>query len=244
MGAWIGTSGWSYGHWREVFYPGDLPQAKWLEHYAAHFDSVELNASFYHLPREATFAQWRARTPEGFTFAVKASRFITHRRRLADCAEPLERFFTAAARLEEKLAAVLFQLPPSFEKDTALLAAFLDQARRAAPAAARLAFEFRSGSWLAEDSCDVLKKHNAALVFADWGKLSPMEPVTADFVYLRRHGPKSDYASAYSAEDIRRDARAAKGWLAGGLDLFAYYNNDFGGHAVRDARSLADSIKG
>lgn len=244
MSLWIGTSGWSYKHWKGVFYPAGTPQRKWLEFYAGHFNSVELNNSFYHLPKDSTFDGWRTRTGEEFVFAVKASRFITHIRRLVDCREPLERFYRGARRLEGKLGVVLFQLPPSLKADTDLLAAFLDEARGAAGQAARIALEFRHKSWLAGDVYRILEKHNAALVFADWGELSPMAPVTAGFVYIRRHGPKSDYASRYSADQIERDASAAAKWLSEGLDVFAYYNNDIHGYAVANARELAVSIVG
>ena len=238
MAAWIGTSGWVYKHWLERFYPDDVPERKWLEFYAGCFKTVELNNSFYHLPRDSTFEGWRERTPADFLFAVKASRYMTHIKRLAGGGEPVERFFSAARRLEAKLAVVLFQLPPSLKADSKLLSDFLGEVRGVAGREVRVAFEFRDASWLVPEVFRVLETRGAALAFADYGEVSPMAPVTADFVYLRRHGPHADHRYRYDKREIERDADAVKKWLGDGLDVFAYYNNDYNAYAVENAREL------
>jgi len=243
MPAWIGTSGWTYDHWRGRFYPEDLNQRRWLEFYAERFGTVELNNSFYHLPKDATFDGWRERTPAAFVFAVKASRYITHIKRMRDCRDEIERFFSAASHLKDKLAVTLFQLPPSQKRDEKLLDDFLSDVRGVAGKAARIAIEFRDESWLAPEVFAVLEKRRAAIAFADYRALSPMAPVTADFVYIRRHGPDSHYSRPYDKSAIERDARAVKKWLAEGLDVFAYYNNDYNAYAVENAQALRASLE-
>ena len=231
----IGCSGFSYDHWRGVFYPEELPQAKWLSHYCSVFASVELNVTFYRLPKPMTFEKWWRETPDGFVFAIKGSRFITHVKRLIEPEEPLERFFAAALRLEEKLGAVLWQFPPGFGEDVDRLRHFLELLDRYP---VRNALEFRNESWLNDEVFALCREHNSALCMADWPDFIDELPLTADFVYLRRHGRSGDYATRYTHDELARDARRLMGNLDGGRDVFIYFNNDARGHAPENAREL------
>lgn len=230
----IGTSGWIYPHWRGVFYPPGLRPADWLGYYSAHFDTVEVNYSFYRLPSRAAFAAWRAATPPGFCFAVKGSRFVTHLKRLKDPERHVPRFFERAGALEEKLGPVLWQLPPQLARDDARLAAFLG----ALPRERRHALEFRHGSWLDPAVYDLLRAHGVALCIADAGGRSlPPEPVlTADWTYLRFHSGLAD--GAYTEEQLERWAGVVRALRAGGAAVYAYFNNDAHGYAVANARRL------
>jgi len=229
----IGTSGWQYKHWRGVFYPQGLSQAKWLERFAEQFDTVEVNSSFYHLPRETTFDGWRRRTPEGFCFVLKYSRYGTHIKRLADPQDHVDIFVQRARRLGSKLGPILVQLPPGLQADPARLSRFLD----AAPSDLRWAVEFRNPDWLAPDVYTVLRDHAAALCVHDLIGDHPVQ-ITADWIYLRYHGAGARYAGCYSDEKLRAEARRIRGWLADGYDVFAYFNNDAHGYAVRNALDL------
>jgi uncharacterized protein YecE (DUF72 family) len=229
----IGTSGWQYRHWLEVFYPRRLPQRQWLEFYAGRFDTVEVNNTFYHLPTEATFDSWRRRAPAGFCYALKYSRYGTHLKRLADPGRHIGAFLERARRLGEFLGPILVQLPPRWRVNADRLARFLD----AAPADLRWAVEFRDESWLREDVFGILRNHNAALCLHD---LIPDHPlgVTADWVYLRYHGAGQRYGGCYSARRLSGDAGRIRAWLEAGRDVFAYFNNDAGGYAPRNAAEL------
>jgi len=237
---YIGTSGWSYSHWGGgVFYPPEVKQRGWLEYFARHFSTVELNNTFYCIPRPATFAAWRERTPDGFFFALKANRRITHLRKLRNPRQPLQDFIAAARELKEKAGPILFQLPPNSKADVAVLGEFLRTLRRFAWARARRwVFEFRHPSWLSEEIFSLLRNENAALCFADWPKLDVTGPLTADFAYIRRHGSRELYASGYSDAEIERDAREIARLRDEGHDVYVYFNNDAEGHAVADARRL------
>jgi len=230
----IGTSGWSYKHWREVFYPRGLPQRRWLEHYAGEFDTVELNATFYRLPAESTFSGWRERTPDGFRFALKISRAITHIKRLGDCRQEVERFLSRAELLGDRVGPILVQLPPKWPRDPPRLAEFLSLL----PGKHRFAFEFRDESWLCEDVCGMLRERNAALVRVSAPRYPDAEVSTADFQYLRMHGEKRLYSSKYSDESLALWAEAIAGWVGEGQAVFVYFNNDAHGYAVENARAL------
>lgn len=250
----IGTSGWTYPHWRGVLYPPGMPQRVWLETYATEFGAVELNATFYRLPRPEVFAGWARRTPEDFRFAIKASRQITHRRRLADCADTIAWLFAPVARLGRRAEVVLWQLPPDLRADAGRLAGLLEDLA-GDPVAGRLrhAFEFREPSWFAAPVFEVLAAHRAAVVAADHpftvllpsmraprGADLPVlrAPHTADFVYLRRHGPRGRYRGRYSEAMLRAEAGRLRRWAGEGRNVYVFYNNDAEGHAVRNARRL------
>src|SRR3954462_9671522 len=187
----IGCSGWQYRHWRGDFYPADLPQGRWLEYYASHFDTVEVNNSFYKLPAEGLFAGWRQRVPSRFLFAVKASRYLTHMKKLKDPDEPLEKIFSRASELQHKLGPVLYQLPPQFQLNMERMTAFLD----ALPSSRRLkhAIEFRHPSWYTDEVMGALDRYNVAMCLHDMrGSETPRESV-AGFVYVRFHGATGRY---------------------------------------------------
>jgi uncharacterized protein YecE (DUF72 family) len=229
----IGTSGWNYRHWRGVFYPSGLPAARWLAGYAREFETVEINYSFYRLPTPENFATWREQVPDGFDFAVKGNRFITHLKRLADPVEPLDRFFTSVAGLDDRLGPILWQLPPHFACDLSRLSAFL----AALPRGHRHAFEFRHDSWFVQPVYALLAKHEAALCWVDrGGECSPLLPTTS-WAYVRLHGGLGD-GWAYLDEQLRAWADRIADARDRGLTVYAYFNNDPHGHAINDARRL------
>jgi uncharacterized protein YecE (DUF72 family) len=236
----IGCSGFNYPHWRGTFYPGGMPQRLWLDHYASVFASLELNVTFYRLPRPSTFEKWKLGTPPGFLFALKGSRFITHIKRLRDPWEPLERFFAAALELKEKIGAVLWQLPPGFRADTQRLRLFLELLEKYP---VKNTLEFREESWLGDEAVSLCREHNIAICMADWPRFLDEPPLTADFVYIRRHGRGGDYATEYSHEQLARDAERIRGYLGGGRDVFIYFNNDAQGYAPKNACDLKRLLK-
>lgn len=238
--AFIGTSGWSYKHWRGVFYPAELPTTKWLSHYVEHFNTTEINSSFYHLPRETTYESWYRQTPPGFVFALKASRFLTHIKRLKKVEEGWATFLQRASALKEKLGPVLLQFPPSFRatpENMARLETFLGHANRACPV--RLALEFRHESCLAAPVIELLTRYGAALVIAHSTRYPASAMIaTAPFTYIRFHGPEAMCASCYPQDQLRQWSVAVRSFLEAGTDVYAYFNNDIGGHAVSNALML------
>jgi uncharacterized protein YecE (DUF72 family) len=235
MTVWIGTSGWQYRHWRETFYPRGLPQARWLEYYAARFATVESNAAFYRLPERATFEAWAERTPADLVWAVKISRYLTHIKRLADPAEPVERFVDRASGLGAKLGPVLLQLPPQLRRDDGRLVAALAEF----PAGLRVAVEFRHTSWFHHDVRRILERHGAALCWAD--RRGPVAPlwVTTDWGYLRFHAGRAAPPGCYGVTALRAWAERVAGALSPAADVFVYFNNDGFACALRDARIFA-----
>lgn len=236
----IGTSGWTYSSWKGVFYPGDLPSRHYLEFYAREFPSTEVNYSFYHLPRPSTYEKWAAQVPDEFIFALKASRFITHIKRLVDVKEAWATFVQNALVLGSHLGPILLQFPPSFRCDRRKLAAFLGNAHRPAPKSqpVQLAFEFRHESWFSEQTYALLSRHNAALCIADSPRYPRKDLLTADFVYLRFHGRTDLFASKYTESELADEARRIRRYLRDGRDVYVYFNNDALGHAVANARTL------
>lgn len=234
----VGTSGWSYDHWGDIFYPAKLASVKRLAFFAQHFETVEVNSSFYHLMPRKTFANWRQSTPDDFVFAVKASRFITHVKKINDVEEPLEKFFESAEGLEEKLGPILFQLPPNFKKNEERLANLL----KLLPKKHRYAFEFRHESWFTEEIYQLLKEKQAALCLADSPRW-PLELVTtAPFVFIRMHGGAVLYGSKYSEEELKKWAKRIRGYLKDGIDAYVYFNNDAYGYAIENAKSLREML--
>ncbi|MFJ9078797.1 DUF72 domain-containing protein [Streptomyces sp. NPDC102278] len=235
MALFVGTSGWQYRDWSGVFYPPQRPQRLWLEEYARHFPTVEVNNAFYRLPAAETFEQWRARTPPGFVMAVKASRFLTHVKRLREPAEPVQRLMSHAASLGDRLGPVLLQLPPTLKAD----AAVLDACLACFPAGTRVAVEPRHASWWTDEVRSVLVSRNAALCWADRGS-RPVTPLwrTADWAYVRFHEGRARPSPRYGVTALRSWAdRIANTWPHD-TDVFAYFNNDPGGAAVVDARAF------
>jgi len=233
----IGTSGWVYPHWRRRFYPAGLPEPEWLAFYAAHFGSVEVNRSFYRLPSAGNFAAWRDETPEGFVFAVKASRYITHMKKLKDPGETLPPLLEAAAGLGGKLGPLLFQLPPRWHVDEERLRSFL----KSLPQGLRAAFELRDPSWHTQAIADLLAESNAAFCVYDLGGVESPRRVTADFAYVRLHGPGEPYCGRYGTAALSDWA----GWLKRQeVDAaYVYFDNDQAAYAVRDALELKEMLE-
>ena len=235
----IGTSGYQYAHWKSIFYPDGLPQKRWFPHYAAQFDTVEINNTFYRLPAPQVFESWRTAAPPGFCYAVKFNRFGTHFKKLMDAPATIERFLDAAERLGGTLGPILVHLPPHWQADRDRL----DQFLAAAPRRHRWAVEFRDPSWLRDDIFETLAKHAAALCIHD---IIPAHPrlLTTDWTYLRYHGATRSerYAGTYSPQRLAADADRITEWLSAGRDVYAYFNNDLGGHAIRDALRLREYV--
>jgi uncharacterized protein YecE (DUF72 family) len=235
----IGTSGWHYGHWRGPFYPPDLAPAQFLAFYAGRFVTAEVNNTFYQMPEKKTLLQWRETVPDDFVFAVKASRFITHMKKLKDPKEPVGRFFRKIRALEEKLGPVLFQLPPRWRVNPERMEAFLS----ALPRGQRCALEFRDPSWFREDIYRLLVSHNAAFCIYDFDqRLSPRE-LTADFVYVRLHGPNGPYQGEYDTRALSGWAGALSAWSEKGLTVYCYFDNDQAGYAALNASRLRDMLQ-
>jgi uncharacterized protein YecE (DUF72 family) len=235
----VGTSGWQYRHWRGVFYPRDVPQRLWLEYYAGQFGTVENNGTFYRLPAREAFEQWRARTPDGFVMAVKASRYLSHVRRLREPAEPVRRMLDAFAGLGDRLGPVLLQLPPNLQADAELLARALGQF----PASVRVAVEPRHPSWWSDRVRDVLAAHGAAMCWADRAG-EPVTPMwrTADWGYLRFHEGTAHPWPRYQDQALRGWAERVTGTWPEPATVYAYFNNDQEGAAVRDVASFAELV--
>jgi uncharacterized protein YecE (DUF72 family) len=234
----IGTSGWEYDHWRDSFYPRDLPRERWLEHYAERFETVELNASFYRLPAARTFDRWQARVPSDFRFAVKGSRYLTHLRRLNQPEEPLERLWARARRLGDRLGPMLYQLPPRWLPNPDRLAAFLG----ALPRDQDQAIEFRDRRWYRADIIELLERAGVALCLHDMAGSAPEPVPVGRFVYLRFHGAGTRYGGRYPDVAIDAWSERIAGWAATSRPVWAYFNNDAGGHAVRDADRLRSAV--
>jgi uncharacterized protein YecE (DUF72 family) len=233
----IGTSGWEYRHWRGDFYPTAISRDRWLEFYASRFDTVELNNTFYRLPAAAAFGAWGHRVPASFRFAVKASRYLTHLKRLKDPEEPIERFWTRVRRLGRRLGPVLYQLPPRWRPNHERLSRFLE----AIPEASQ-AMEFRDRRWYTDRTFALLTNAGVGLCLHDMagsatGRRSPVGP----FVYLRFHGEA--YGGRYSSQRLSAWARRIVDWSDGGLPVWVYFNNDLGGHAPRDAERLREMVQ-
>jgi uncharacterized protein YecE (DUF72 family) len=241
--AWIGTSGWQYAHWRALFYPRGLPQAAWLPHYARHFQTVEVNNTFYRLPERATFSAWAAATPRDFLFALKMSRFFTHMKRLKDPEPAVRRFLDAAGGLgSKKLGPLLLQLSPLHKAD----AGRLDEALSVFPRSVRVAVEFRDPSWFVPDLRRVLERRGAALCLADRGS-RPVSPLwqTTDWGYVRFHGGTGAPPSCYGRQSLQTWAnRLGEMWReeSDQFDLFVYFNNDAHGCALRDAAVFSRAL--
>ena len=229
----LGTSGYVYAHWRHIFYRSGLPAGSWLERYAEVLSTVELNTTFYRLPSAAAVDGWRERTPPGFRFAAKGSRYLTHMKRLTDPGPGIDRYFEVVSRLGRKLSVVLWQLPPQMTRpDPDRLARFLE---RLPHNGLRHALEFRSAGWYTEEVCAVLESHGAAFCEHDLVQLRPPRP-TGGFRYLRFHGATGKYRGRYGRRALRSVAQDLLRWSG---DAYVYFNNDQHGHALMDALDLS-----
>jgi uncharacterized protein YecE (DUF72 family) len=236
----IGCSGWNYAHWRECVYPKGLPARRWLAHYGELFDTVEVNNTFYRLPRRESVAAWVADSPPEFVFAVKASRFLTHVKRLTDLGQGVRRFYERIDPLVDspKMGPVLWQFPHTFRRDDTRLAAALPRLP-----AGRHCFEFRHASWFCDEVYAILREHGAALVIGD----HPERPfqtheLTADWTFVRFHYGSRGRGGNYSERELDEWAERLRAWRRG-ADVYAYFNNDWNGYAVRNALLLRKMIE-
>ncbi|MCE5197601.1 MAG: DUF72 domain-containing protein [Armatimonadota bacterium] len=236
---YCGTSGWNYKHWRQRFYPEGLPQSRWLEYYSSRFDTVEINNSFYRLPEHSTFEKWRENSPQGFTFAVKASRYLTHIKKLKDPEEPLERLLDHSAGLAEKRGPILYQFPPGWAMDLDRLRYFLS----ILPSNVRHVFEFRNDSWHNNTVWSLLSDYNVAYCVMD----SPYLPIhfrtTTNFSYIRMHSGTEPTGGDYTPEYLSECARRVEQMLGAG-DVYIYFNNDWNAFAVYNALLLRQLVLG
>jgi uncharacterized protein YecE (DUF72 family) len=233
----IGTSGWNYDGWKGTFYPEKISGGKMLATYAGTFKTVEVNGTFYKLPEPDTVRQWTETVPADFLFSVKASRYITHMKKLKDPEEGLRNLFRVLEPFGRKLGAVLVQCPPNWRVNLDRLEHFL----KSLSSDYRYTFEFRDHSWLCEGVYTLLEKHHAALCIYDYEQYQSPERVTTDFVYLRLHGPEAQaYKGSYRDEVLREHARRCREWNRQGLTVYCYFDNDEKAHAPDDARRLRE----
>lgn len=239
---YIGTSGWSYGDWGDgVFYPSDLKEKDWLGYYSQQFKTVEINSTFYHQMSAKTFTNWYNKVPKNFIFSVKISRFLTHVKKLNEPKEPWQRFINNAKELKEKLGPILVQLPPNLHVNLDKLKELI----RVIPTRYKIALEVRHQSWFGKPVYKVLKKRNIPLVFSCGEGLPIEEVITADFIYIRMHGPGDLYGSKYTKGQLKELAEKIKKWKRKIRNIYVYFNNDTNGYAVENALAfikLANNI--
>lgn len=230
----IGTSGYSYDDWVDEFYPLDIASNQRLNYYAEHFNTVEINNSFYNLPTKKTFQNWSDSVGGDFVFAIKANRYITHMKNLMVNREPIDRLLERTQPLGSKLGPILFQLPPQWNVNIERLREFI----QVLPGNYQFVFEFRNGSWYTEEIYNILKEDNLGFCIHDHQDASSPEMVTADFAYFRFHGPDGYYQSKYSDEELENYKLRIMNYLEEGLSVYCYFNNDFQGFAIDNAKKL------
>jgi uncharacterized protein YecE (DUF72 family) len=235
----IGTSGWHYEHWRGMFYPENLPKKDWLNFYSRNFPTVEINNSFYRLPQETTFSNWRESVPPDFCFSVKVSRFITHIKRLKDSLEPLHTFTERALLLKNSLGPLLYQLPANFHRDDERLEAFLKLLNNKL----QHVVEFRHKSWMDEDIYDLLRRYKVAFCIFDMPGFTSPAMVTSDFAYVRFHGHDNLYSSRYPDSELANWANKLRSLTSTLKTIYIYFNNDTSGFAVENARTLRNYLE-
>ncbi len=229
----IGTSGWVYHHWCGIFYPNDLPQRDWFNYYAREFGTVEINYSFYRLPSEAAFDAWREQAPNNFVYAVKASRFLTHLKKLKEPEEPLRRFLERACHLGKTLGPILYQLPPYWSVNLPRFEHFLS----VLPRGYTHVIEFRDESWLIEDVFQLMERYGVAHCIHDMPPMRVPIRITAPPAYVRCHGDVS-HGGEYQPATLRLWATRIEEWRRKQLDAFVFFNNDMGGYALQNAMTL------
>ena len=238
----IGCSGWQYRHWRGNFYPAELPQARWFAHYALHFDTVEINNSFYRLPEAATFAKWSEQAPRRFVYAVKASRFLTHMKKLKEPHDPLVRFFDHAKHLGAHLGPILYQLPPQWPLDVERFEIFLRALQDVWPYPVHVV-EFRAPSWYDERVFALMNQYKVALCVHDMKGSTSGKLAVGPFTYVRFHCGEKKYGGAYDDRRLEEWSDWLTQRAASGHDVYAYFNNDLDGHAPRDAVRLRRRVQ-
>jgi uncharacterized protein YecE (DUF72 family) len=238
----VGTSGWNYPHWGNGrFYPRSLPQKEWLAFYARHFGTVEINNTFYRLPAPETFIRWSKTVPAKFVFAVKASRFITHVKRLKEPEQSVKLFLSRLSRLRNKQGPILFQLPPRMKVDVGRFKGLIHYLKRRRNL--KVAFEFRHESWLTEEVYDFMQDTGWTICLADGQDFSQEIPLIGSFFYIRRHGTTARYASCYSDEQLAEDAKFATKLARQGKNVYIYFNNDAEGYALKNAQTLIGMVQ-
>jgi uncharacterized protein YecE (DUF72 family) len=235
----IGCSGWMYKHWRGLFYPEKLPVKRWFEYYADEFDTVEINNSFYRLPKPETFEAWRKQAPPGFCYAVKANRYLTQAKKLKDCEEPIERMMTSFNALKPALGPILYQLPPRFRINLERLESFLELT----PKDVTNVFEFREPSWYTDETFALLERHGAGFCAHDMPGSKSRNIAVGPVAYLRFHGGEGKYWGRYSDECLRDWADWIVAQAREGRPVWAYFNNDMEAHAIHDAQTLRAMVR-
>jgi uncharacterized protein YecE (DUF72 family) len=235
----IGTSGWHYKHWLGPFYPVNMPPSEFLDFYDKIFDTLEINNSFYNTPKRETFENWRKMTPKDFTFSVKASRYITHNKKLLNGKETFSYFIEKAEGLENKLGPILFQLPPGWKINIERLNDFLKDL----PKGYRYTFEFRNPSWFHPEIYELLNKYNAAFCLYELNAVQTPKEITADFIYIRLHGPGKAYQGQYKEKVLEGWAQDFIRWKNQVKAIYCYFDNDEKGYATMDAKRLIEMIE-
>lgn len=235
---YIGTSGWHYKHWKGPFYPEDMADKDLLQYYSERFDTAEINNSFYRVPERKTLLQWSRTAGKNFIFAAKASRYITHMKKLKDPEKPVKNFMDKIEALGDSLGPILLQLPPNWKKNADRLKSFLEEL----PKGFRFTFEFRDPDWFGQDINDLLAEHQAAFCIYDFDRRQSPKKVTADFVYIRLHGPDGAYKGKYDAQTLSGWAGAISQWHKQGKDVYCYFDNDQAGFAAENAEELQSMI--
>lgn len=228
----LGTSGWSYSHWKENFYLNGLKENEWLSYYSSHFKTVEVNTTFYHIPKKTTVQKWFQTVPKDFTFSIKASRYITHQKRLVDCKNSLKILYDSIKPLKNKIGPILFQLPPSFKLNLLRLKEFVALLNPKY----KYVFEFRDDSWFTKEVYALLTENKIALCISDLhGKLTPCE-ITSSFTYIRLHGPQNSYRGFYGKTKLKGWKRQFESWEK--ISIYCYFDNDEKGYAIRDLKTM------
>jgi uncharacterized protein YecE (DUF72 family) len=237
---YIGTSGWSYDHWKGRFYPEDLKKKDWLSFYSEHYDTVELNNTFYHLPKESTFEKWARQSPDDFVFCVKASRYITHVKKLNEPKDSVGKFMSRAQKLGDKLGPVLYQIPPNLHKNAERLEEFL----KVLPQGVENFVEFRHKSWLCDEIYKLLDEYNVGFCIHDLADGWCEKVITGKKIYLRFHGASGKYEGSYSDEQLEEWAKWIKKQESKVDHIYAYFNNDVNAQAIKNSRSLSEFVFG
>lgn len=236
----IGTSGWYYEHWRSVFYPEDLAKNRWLDYYVSRFPAVEINNTFYHFPRKKSLEHWLDVAPANFKYAVKANRGITHYKKMRDVREDLKKFLHMIKPLGSALGPILYQLPPDLHFDESLLIDLFE----IHPTKYKYTIEFRHGSWFCDETYDILRKNNVAFCIHDHHRRSTPFVTTADFIYIRLHGPDGQYGGDYSRKFLNHLGEQIRGWSAENKEVYCFFNNDAEGYAAKNAAELLAMVNG
>jgi len=234
----IGTSGWFFEHWKTIFYPEKIKKDEFLEYYIKNFNSVEINNTFYQIPKKETLLKWKDTVSKDFIFSVKANQFITHRKKLKDPENTLPEFFDAVSVLENKIRVILFQLPPRWRFNHDRLKKFIEYL----PDNFRYTFEFRDKTWLNQDTYSLFSQHNISICFYDFESSLSLDVLTADFIYLRLHGPIGAYQGQYSDKEIDLWANKISEWSLN-REIFCYFDNDERGYAPQDALRLSKRLR-